>query len=116
RARTEELDAVDAVLSRPVDPATGLARIVDVSVVPAASRRLIVHDPRCDDLVTLTTPFVLDGRGVVGEADSPHGRDAVAEPELVGVRTRGVALFGMRVHVDEPRHDPHAGRIDLVVG
>src|SRR5262249_3872343 len=113
-----ELDAVDAVLVRPLDPRVRLLGGLRTAFAPAAARTLIVPDARRDDLVAGAALFLFHGDGVVVQGDAAHRGQAVREPQLVWIF--GVGIFrraaGVHVQIDEAGHHVHAGRVDLVIG
>ncbi len=113
-----DLQAIDAVGSCPADV---LARDFwrgHAAFVPTTPRALVVVDARRDDLVPLAALLVADRYAVVAKRHATNGRHAVRQPQLVGVLRlrilRGAA--GVHVHVDEARHEVHAGGIDFEVG
>ena len=84
-----------------------------------AAGALVVEDARRDDLVLLAALLLADGELVrAGERDAAHGRDAVRQPQLVGVLDLRVLRrsAGVHVHVDEAGEEIHAGAVDLVIG
>ena len=112
-----KLQTVDPVFGRPLDVRARLLRRIDAALVPAAARTLVVEDPRRDDLVLRAAFLVFHRQRVAAERDAANGGHAMREPQLVGVLGFLVLgrAAGMDVHIDEARHQVHAGRVDLVV-
>ena len=113
-----DLQAVDAVVLRPVHPLARRLRRLRAALAPAGPRPLIVEDARRHNLVPGAALLLFHRQRVLGQRHAAHRRHAVREPQLVGVfrfRILGRAA-GVHVRVDEARHHVHPGRVDLVVG
>ena len=82
--------------------------------VPPGARALIVEDARRDDGVGGAALLLLQREWLRRQLDAANRGDAVRHVELVDVLRFGrlAVVAEVRVKVDEPRHQIHAGAVD----
>ena len=112
-----EFQAVDALSRGIANPRSRLFRSQNFNVLIffAGTQSMVGVHSRCDDFVRRAARFFGQGELHARTRHATYRRDAVPHPELVRVLGLGRLgrTAGMRMHVDDARHDVSAMCVDL---